>query len=147
MKKFKYIINGNEYEVNIKDIEDNIVDVEVSGTHYSVEVDKDIKPTKTPKLVRKSAIPTTDTPRLSPEKTVPIQTSGEGYQILSPLPGVVLELDVKVGDMVTEGQRLMMLEAMKMENNIDSDRAGKIISIKVGKGDSVMQGDLLFVIA
>jgi len=146
MKKFKYKINGNEYEVNINDVDENIVDVEVNGTHYKVEVDKEIKPTKTPKLVRKTSIPTTDTPKASQEKAVPVQTLGEGFKVLAPLPGVVLELSVKVGDEVKEGQRLMVLEAMKMENNVDSDREGKVVSLSVGKGDSVMQGDLLITI-
>jgi biotin carboxyl carrier protein len=146
MKKFKYIINGNEYEVNIKDVEENIVDVEVNGTHYKVEVDKNIKPSKTPKLVRKTSVPTTDTPKAGAEKSTPVQTQGDGYKIMAPLPGVVLEVNVKPGDEVKVGQRLMVLEAMKMENNVDSDREGKVVSINVGKGDSVMQGDLLIVI-
>nr|HML84930.1 acetyl-CoA carboxylase biotin carboxyl carrier protein subunit [Bacteroidales bacterium] len=53
---------------------------------------------------------------------------------------------VKEGDTVKIGQRLMMLEAMKMENNIDADKEGKVVSIKKHKGDQVMEGDVLIVI-
>ena len=69
-----------------------------------------------------------------------------GGTIKSPLPGVILELFVKVGDVVKIGQRLLVLEAMKMENNIEADKAGKIVSISKNKGDSVMEGDVLIVI-
>ncbi len=52
MKKFKFTINGNQYETEVLSIEDNIAEIEVNGTIYSVEVNRDIKPTKTPKLVQ-----------------------------------------------------------------------------------------------
>ena len=60
-----------------------------------------------------------------------------------PLPGTVLSVKVQVGDKVASGQTLVVLEAMKMENNIDSDRAGVVKSIKVNRGDSVLEGDVL----
>jgi len=146
MKKFKFTINGNKYEVNIHDIEENIADVEVNGTHYQVEVDKEILPVKTPRLVRPVASPSTDTPKADNKGQAKVQSTTSSFKVLSPLPGVILEIHTKVGDMVKVGQKLMVLEAMKMENNIDSDKEGKILSIEVSKGDSVQQGDVLFVI-
>ena len=63
--------------------------------------------------------------------------------VKSPLPGVILDIRIKEGDTVSVGQTLMVLEAMKMENNIDSDRAGVVKSVKVNRGDSVLEGDVL----
>jgi len=145
MKNFKFKINGNNYEVNIISVEGNIAEVEVNGSLYKVEVDKELQPVKTPKLVRSVAVPSTDTPNDTPV-VVPKQTAG-GHNVLSPLPGVILDVLVKVGDTVALGQKLLVLEAMKMENNIDSDKAGTISEIKAHKGDSVMQGDILIVIS
>jgi glutaconyl-CoA/methylmalonyl-CoA decarboxylase subunit gamma len=146
MKKFKFTINGNNYEVEIKSVENNLAELEVNGTLYKVEVDKDIQTVKTPKLVRPKAIPSTDTPKTEEHKIIPPSTSDGGTNILSPLPGVILDILVSVGDQVSIGQKLFVLEAMKMENNIESDVAGKVIEIKFSKGDSVMQGDTLIVI-
>lgn len=144
MKNFKFTINGNKYEVNIISVEGNIADVEVNGSSFKVEVDKDLQPVKTPKLVRTPSAPSTDTPKES-HAVVPQSTSG--HNVLAPLPGVILEMLVKPGDKVSVGQKLIVLEAMKMENNIESDKAGTISEVKVHKGDSVMQGDVLIVIA
>jgi len=145
MKNFKFTINGNQYEVNILNIEENIAELEVNGTTYQVEVDKSIQTTKTPKLVRSISVPNNDQHPSNARTSSPDSPKGGG-NIKAPLPGVVLELYVKEGDTVKIGQRLMMLEAMKMENNIDADKPGTIISIKKHKGDSVMEGDVLITI-
>lgn len=145
MKNFKFKINGNQYEVNILNIEENIAELEVNGTSYQVEVDKSIQTTKTPKLVRSVSVPSTDQHPSSARTSSPEGPKGGG-SIKAPLPGVVLEVYVKEGEAVKIGQRLMMLEAMKMENNIDSDKQGVVTSIKKHKGDSVMEGDVLIVI-
>jgi len=145
MKKFKFKINGNQYNAEVLSIEDNIAEIEINGTRYSVEVDKDMQPVKTPKLVRSISVPSTDTHPAVAKTSSPSAPKGGGT-IKSPLPGVILELFVKVGDTVKIGQRLLVLEAMKMENNIEADKAGKIVSISKNKGDSVMEGDVLIVI-
>ena len=126
-------------------IEDNIAEIEINGTRYSVEVDKDMQPVKTPKLIRSLSVPSTDIHPSVAKTSSPSAPKGGGT-IKSPLPGVILELFVKVGDVVKIGQRLLVLEAMKMENNIEADKAGKIVSISKNKGDSVMEGDVLIVI-
>ena len=145
MKKFKFKINGNLYNAEVLNIEDNVAEIDINGTIYSVEVDKTIQPVKTPKLVRSISVPSTDSHPSVAKTSSPSGPKGAGT-IKSPLPGVVLELFVKEGDMVKIGQRVLILEAMKMENNIEADKAGKVISIAKQKGDSVMEGDVLIVI-
>jgi len=145
MKKFKFKINGNQYDAEVLSIEDNIAEIEINGTKYNVEVDKTMQPVKTPKLVRSVSVPSTDSHPSVAKTASPAGPKGAGT-IKSPLPGVVLELFVKEGDMVKIGQRVLILEAMKMENNIEADKAGKVISIAKQKGDAVMEGDVLIVI-
>lgn len=145
MKKFKFTINGNQYETDILNIEDNIAEIEVNGTLYKVEVEKSLKPVKTPTLVRTKAVPSTDSHPSVAKTSNPSAPKGAG-SIKSPLPGVILEMYVREGDVVKMGQKLLMLEAMKMENNIEADKAGKVVSIVKQKGDSVMEGDVLIII-
>jgi len=145
MKKFKFTINGNIYETEALNIEDNIAEIEVNGTLYKVEVDKTMKTTKTPKLVRPVAVPSTDSHPSVAKTSSPGGPKGAG-SIKSPLPGVILEMFVREGDEVKMGKRLLMLEAMKMENNIEADKAGKVVSILKHKGDNVMEGDVLIII-
>jgi len=145
MKKFKFSINGNQYESAVINVEDNVAEIEINGTIYKVEVDKELKTSKTPKLVRPVAVPSTDFQPSVAKTSSPESPKGAGT-IKSPLPGVILDVFVNEGDIVKRGQKLIVLEAMKMENNIESDKAGKILSISKGKGDSVMEGDVLIVI-
>lgn len=145
MKKYKFTISGNVYDVNIQNLEDNIAEVEVNGTLYSVAVDKTMQVSKTPKLVRSMSVPSTDSAPSIAKTSSPSASKGAGT-VKSPLPGVILEIYVKEGDVVKMGQKLIMLEAMKMENNISADKEGKVVSIKVNKNDTVMEGDVLIVI-
>lgn len=142
MKEYKFTINGNLYKVSVNRVEDNIADVEVNGTPYKVELDKPAKKQIRP-LTRPQAAPTTSTGE--PVVSRPV-ISGAAGAVHSPLPGVILDVVVKVGDTVKKGQKLAVLEAMKMENNINADRDGKIIEIKVNKGDSVLEGADILVI-
>ncbi|MHC1777511.1 MAG: biotin/lipoyl-containing protein [Lentimicrobium sp.] len=145
MKKFKFTINGNVYEVDIQNIEDNIAEIEVNGTTYKVEVEKAMQTTKTPRLVRSVSVPSTDSAPSIAKTASPGAPKGTG-SIKSPLPGVILDIHVREGDVVKVGQKLLTLEAMKMENNINADKEGRIITLKVSKGDSVMEGDILIII-
>lgn len=145
MKNYKFTINGNIYDTQILNIEDNIAEIDINGTVYKVEVDKQLKVQKTPKLVRTVAVPSTDSHPSVAKTSSPSSPKGTG-NIKSPLPGVILEMFVREGDTVKMGQKLLMLEAMKMENNIEADKAGKVLSIMKHKGDAVMEGDILIVI-
>ncbi|TVQ15710.1 MAG: acetyl-CoA carboxylase biotin carboxyl carrier protein subunit [Bacteroidetes bacterium] len=139
MKKYKFTIHGNQYDVQIHNVEDNIIELEVNGSTYNVEVDKTLQPVKTPKLVRARAVPATDT---TPSEGTGSK-GGVSATIKAPLPGTILSIHCRIGDSITMGQKLITLEAMKMENNIDSDRVGKVLDIKVKEGQSVMEGDVM----
>lgn len=142
MKKFKFSINGNQYEVDVLNVEDNIAEVEVNGTKYQVEIEKKVQTPKTPKLVRSVVSPSTDVVKSQQKTSSPSEGKGAGH-IKSPLPGVILDVHVKEGNIVKIGDKLLTLEAMKMENSINADKEGKIISVKVKQGDSVLEGDIL----
>jgi biotin carboxyl carrier protein len=142
MKKFSFTINGNAYDLDIKSVEDNVAEVEVNGFTYTVEFDRVLETTKTPKLVRTEAVPSTDITRSEQKTSSPAGPKGSGF-IKSPLPGTIIDVHVKVGDNVRTGDKLLTLEAMKMENIINSDKSGKVVAIKFQKGEAVMEGDIL----
>ena len=135
MKEYKYKINGNLYKVTVGDIEENHVKVEVNGTPYTVELEKSVTPKIKPVVRTAATTPAAPPPAVSRPVVV-----GSKMGIKSPLPGVILEVKVKEGDMVKRGQTLLILEAMKMENDIKADRDGKVTSIKVSKGESILEG-------
>lgn len=145
MKEYKYTINGNKYIVTIGDIEENIAHVEVNGVPYTVEMEK---APAAPKKVVRPVVAAAPAAAAAPEPAKVSRPAGGGGKsgIKSPLPGVILQIKVNVGDEVKRGQVLMVLEAMKMENNIPSDRDGKVVAINVSKGDSILEGTDLIVI-
>ena len=143
MKEYKYKINGNVYKVAIGDIEDNIAHVEVNGTPYKVEMEKAPKAVVKP-VARPAATSAPAAPATPVVKPAAASTGKSGVK--SPLPGVILDIKVNVGDTVKKGQVIIILEAMKMENNINADKDGKITAINVNKGDSVLEGTDLVII-
>ena len=135
MKTYKFTISGNKYTVNIKSFEDNIAEIELNGTPYTVEMEHEIKTTKTPKLVRP------EKPSLkAPEE---IKTGSGLSKITAPLPWTIFKVIAKVGDVVKKGDAVLIMEAMKMENNVLAEKEGVVKKILVKEGDSVLQGDLL----
>ena len=142
MKEYKYKINGNVYKVAIGDIEDNIAHVEVNGTPYKVEMEK------APKAVVKPVVRPVATTPAAPTTTVvkPAAPSSGKSGVKSPLPGVILDIKVNVGDAVKKGQTIIILEAMKMENNINAECDGTVTAVHVNKGDSVREGAMLVTI-
>lgn len=141
MKQYKYKINGNIYNVTVDEIDDRLVKVEVNGTPYKVELENSLKPKKP--VIRPAAAPRTASG--DPVVTKPTQKP-KARGVKSPLPGVVLDIKVKEGEMVKRGQVVVILEAMKMENNINADRDGKVVAVKVSKGESVLEGTDLIII-
>lgn len=137
MKKFDFTIKGQKYEVLVKDFDENIAHLEVNGTSYEVEVHKEVKVTKTPKLVRQ---PIVSKPG---EGTIAKKDGGNVFKVKAPLPGSIFKLKVAVGDTIKKGDVLLIMEAMKMENNIMSEKDGVVKSIKVAVGDTVLQEDVL----
>ena len=136
MKKFKFTINGNDYNVDVHGIEENLARLEVNGTPYNVELHRQIKASKTPTLVR---------PVIRPQVSPDIQKreGGSSHPILAPLPGSITKLMVGKGDIVEKGQLLLIMEAMKMDNQVLADRAGVVENLRVQQGDAVLQGDII----
>ena len=137
MKEYKLKINSNDYHVVVSGLSNGRADVMVNGQSYSVE----IADAGAASDAGKSA----SAPAVTATAPAPAAKPAAGGAVKSPLPGVVLDIQVAVGDRVGEAA-LMILEAMKMENNIDSDREGTVKEIKVATGDSVLEGDVLLTI-
>ncbi|MCK9218761.1 MAG: acetyl-CoA carboxylase biotin carboxyl carrier protein subunit [Bacteroidales bacterium] len=139
MKKFSFVINGNNYEVDILEFEDNIAHVEVNGTQYNVAVQKELKIVKTPTLVR--AEPPQPTRKESKIPRTPSQTTN--IAIKAPLPGTIISVLVNPGQKVAMGEKLLTMEAMKMENNVLSEKDGTVRAVNVKPGQKVAQNDVL----
>ena len=138
MKEYKYKINGNEYNVAVEELEGNKANVTVNGKTYEVELDRPAKPAVSKPVARPAAVAPTAAPAAAPAPKAAPAAGGAG--IKAPLPGVILDIKVKVGDAVAKGQTVAILEAMKMENNINADREGTVVSINVEKGQSIAEG-------
>lgn len=138
MKNYNYKINGNSYKVGIGDIENGIAQVEVNGIPYKVEIEQNSSaPVTVVKSARPSAAPRTTTgEKIITKPSVSAGTSA----VKAPLPGVVVQITVNVGDTVKASDTVAVLEAMKMENAIHAGRDGKVASIDVKPGDSVLEG-------
>lgn len=146
MKEYKIKINGNDYNVVIDEVEETSAKVEVNGTPYSVEFERsEAKPRKIVTVVNKAkAAPAAP---VAPAQKVSAPAAAAGETVVnSPLPGVVLSINKNVGDTVNKGDCVIILEAMKMENNIEATASGKIVKFLAQKGDSVLEGAPLFVI-
>jgi biotin carboxyl carrier protein len=135
MKSYKFKVNDNGYTVNIKSHENNVINLEVNGTLYEVKMKEEIKKTKTPTLVRAAS--------KRPAEPLKVNPKSQKTRIVAPIPGVVLSLDVEVGDVLKVGDRMLVLEAMKMENNIVCEKAGTITDIKISVGQQVLQDELM----
>lgn len=134
MKSYKFKIRGNEYEVDVKSSEGNLFDIEVNGTSYQVELDREVSQSKTPTMIRQ-AVPT--------HKTIKKKGDGAITKIKCPLPGNIMSINVKEGQQVKKGDTLLMYEAMKMENAVLAEKDGTISSIKVQAGEAVLQDHVL----
>ncbi len=143
MKEYKYTINGTKYEVAIDNIEDNIATVIVNGETYKVELEKEAEPEKKKPVLGKPAVSTASA---SDEPTAEKAAVNKNNAIKAPLPGVITDIKVAVGDEVQPGDTIVVLEAMKMANNLTAEKAGKVTAICVKIGESVMEDDALVVI-
>ena len=151
--KYEYKVKGVDYEVEIQDIEGNIANVTVNGIPFEVEMKQPVKAAKQKvKLGTPAAVPaasassaSASAPAAAPAEK-PAAPAASGKPVVAPLPGTINDIKVKVGDKVNAGDTVVILEAMKMQNNIEAESAGTIASINVNKGDAVMEGDTLVVI-
>lgn len=135
MKNYTFKINGKEYQVAIGEADGKMLSVNVNGADYQVELEH--APVAAP-----AAAPVTPAQTAAPAaapapKSVP---AGAAEKVSSPLPGVIVEVSVKEGQAVKAGQKVAVLEAMKMENEIPAPKDGTITAIHVNKGDSILEG-------
>jgi glutaconyl-CoA/methylmalonyl-CoA decarboxylase subunit gamma len=132
MKKFKFIIDGHKYEVSVNEKENNLAEVEVNGTPFTVEIEKETK----------IARPTVARPTAAATAAAPAAT-GASEIIKSPLPGSIVKVLVANGQAVKRGDVLLTMESMKMENNIAAEKDGVVKNVFVAPGQNVMQDDKL----
>lgn len=150
MNRYTYRVKGIDYEVEINDVEGNIAKVSVNGIPFEVEMERPINAAKHPTLNN----PKVQAPKPAPSKPavkpapapVPAAAAGAGAPVKAPLPGTITDVKVQVGQQVQEGDVVLVLEAMKMQNNIETECSGTVTSILVKPGDSVLEGSVLLTI-
>ncbi len=147
MKQYKYTINGAQFDVTIDSIVGSKAKVEVNGIPFEVEMQGSSLVEEALPTVSTEATPATTTPA-APAAETPAATSGPGAgtPVKAPLPGVVTKILVSAGQAVKKGDTVLVLEAMKMENNITAEADGSVTGICVSAGDSVMEGTTLLTI-
>ena len=141
MKKFKFTISGNQYEVEVQSFENDKAQVVVNGTQYEVDVEREKEEAK-PVIAPRPAAAKAAAPAAAPAAGGNV----DGVKAVAPLPGTIMQIYVNVGDEVKRGDKILMYEAMKMENNFLAEVDGVIKDIKVRVGDNVLQGAVLVVI-
>lgn len=148
MNKYQYKVQGVDYEVEIEEVEGNIAKVNVNGIPFEIEMQRPINAAKHPTIVKpKVAAPVQPAPSAAPApKPQAAAAPTSGNALKAPLPGTITSVNVKVGDTVNVGDVVIILEAMKMQNNIEAETAGTITAINVTPGDSVMEGSVLLTI-
>lgn len=149
MKKYSFSINNTPYDVLIKEVNDETVVAEVNGVEHTVAIES-IQNTSPQSLGAPAPVPPaapkpaelSSPPIVSP----PAKPHGAAGEIVSPIPGQIIGISVSQGDAVRHGQKLLTLEAMKLENAITADRDGLVKDIMVREGDVVNQGSVLVVL-
>lgn len=152
MNKFQYKVQGVDYDVDIEEVEGNLAIVSVNGIKFEVELKKPINPAHAIRKPQASVV-TPQKPHVEataqPKPQAPAAAApaaGSGVPVKAPLPGTINAIKVKVGDKVNQGDTVLVLEAMKMQNNIEAEATGTVTSILVNQGDSVMEGAVLLTI-
>ena len=157
MKTYKYKVQGVDYEVEITEVEGKIAKVNVNGIPFEIEMQKPINAAKHPVLAatkRNPSVAPVEAPvAAAPAAAKPAAPAAaqpaaavSGNALKAPLPGTITAVNVKVGDTVSAGQVVIVLEAMKMQNNIEAEQAGTVTAIHVNAGDTVMEGSVLLTI-
>ncbi len=148
MNKFQYKVQGVDYDVEIEELEGNVAKVQVNGIKFEVELKQPINPAhairKKPEVHQQATAAPQQAPAAAAAQPA---ASATGSQVKAPLPGTITSVNVKVGDVVKDGDTVVVLEAMKMQNNIETEFSGTVTSILVNQGDSVLEGAVLLTIA
>jgi len=152
MNKYQYKVQGNDYDVEIIEVTGNIAKVNVNGIPFEVEMNRPINPSTVQNHVKvhaPAATASAEKPAPAPQQAPAQAPKGEGagVKVTAPLPGTITEVKVKQGDAVKAGDTVVVLEAMKMQNNIEAESDGTVTLVLVNKGDTVMEGDALITIS
>ena len=146
MKEYKFKINGKEYQVAIGEASGNMLSVNVNGADYQVELENMNAAAAAISAGAKkmadapaNASPASAAPSTAASAAAPA-AAGAGQTIKSPLPGIIISVDVKEGQAVKRGQKVAVIEAMKMENDILAECDGTVTAVHARKGDSVLEG-------
>ncbi len=140
MKQFKYTIDGKEYTVEIEGIEGNVATLSVNGQSSSVETEQEAVPEKKNVVLGEPAAPSND------EEATPAANANAANDIMAALPGTIPRVTVAGGGGGKAGDTVVVLEAMKMQNNIEAEKDGKVTAICVKPGQAVLEEDPLVVI-
>ena len=141
MKEYKFKINGKDFHVAVNGISGTKADVTVNGVNYDVELENAVAPVQQAAPAQSAPVaPVASAPK------APAHATG-GKAITSPLPGVIISVDVKEGSVVKRGQKVAVIEAMKMENDILADADGTVTAVHVSKGDTVAEDAKIVTIA
>lgn len=145
--KYQYTVQGVDYDVEIEDVEGNVAKVTVNGIPFEVETKQPIKAAPKPAKVKVEAPkPAAAAPAPTPVAAPAPQAPISGTKVTAPLPGTITEVKVAVGQQVKAGETVVILEAMKMQNNIEAEATGTITAVLVKQGDTVMEGSVLVTI-
>lgn len=139
--KYKITIEGKDYSVQVKSIVGDNAQVEVNGKPYSVSLEHDGKAAPVRQAVNAAPV-AADAPAQRAQAPM-----GAGKAVTAPLPGVIIQVLATPGQNVQRGQKIAVLEAMKMENDILAPADGQLQTIAVHQGDSVLEGALIATIA
>lgn len=153
MKEYSFKINGKQYDVTVESVEGKNAQVVVNGAAYSVEIEKGADSSASLGMTNAAPAPAAAPAQAAPAPAAAApaapaaKPAGPGTKVESPLPGVIIEISVKEGQAVKQGQKVAVLEAMKMENEIAATVDGTVTAIHVNKGDSVLEGAPIVTIA
>jgi glutaconyl-CoA/methylmalonyl-CoA decarboxylase subunit gamma len=142
MKKFKVTVDGQTFDVTVEEVNDQSSAIPAAP---AVEVEKETRPAVS---AEKKTEPVKHSPPSAPVvQSQPVSSGGSGgTAVPAPMPGSIIDVLVQVGDTTSEGKVLVILEAMKMENEVTAPQAGTIVDVLVKKGDTVNSGDPLVLI-
>lgn len=153
---YQLTINGKTFDVTIAGITGSTARVLVNGNPYDVRIGQaaggsggsvsEVRPVAAVQETKTADSPPTPQPTAATVTTVNREPPAEGEAVLAPMPGLILEIKVKVGQVVVAGETVAVMEAMKMENNLVTHVAGTVMEIRVEKGTEVSTGDLIMVI-
>ncbi len=145
MKEYKFKINGKDFHVAVNGISGTKADVTVNGVNYDVELENAVAPVQQAAPAQTAPVaPVAAAPKAPAAASAP---ATGGKAITSPLPGVIISVDVKEGSVVKRGQKVAVIEAMKMENDILADVDGTVTAVHVSKGDTVAEDAKIVTIA